>query len=97
LNPSALTYHNPVGKITKKIKECVFVNSVLKIQCRVKNTLLQAAFSIFSESESIDKISFKIIFQIIKSAADKGHTYKWMCHDIIISFLEKKEVQILCL
>jgi len=30
----------------KQLKECVFVNSALKIQCRVvKNTLLQAAFS----------------------------------------------------
>jgi len=31
-----------VDKITKKNKECVFVNSTLKI---VKNTLLQTAFS----------------------------------------------------
>jgi len=37
-----------VGKIDKKnsVKECVFVNSALKIQCHVvNNTLLQTAFS----------------------------------------------------
>jgi len=37
----------PVGKIAKKNsqKECIFVNSALKIQCHiVKSTLLQTAF-----------------------------------------------------
>jgi len=36
-------HENPVGKITKKsLKECVFVNTALKLQCHiVKNTLLQ--------------------------------------------------------
>jgi len=36
----SITY--PVGKIAKKsLKGCVFVNSALKIQCRiVKNTLI---------------------------------------------------------
>jgi len=38
----------PVGKTAKKysLKECVFVNLTLKIQCNVvKNTLLQTALS----------------------------------------------------
>jgi len=40
----------PVSKITKKksLKECVFINSRLKIQCHiVKNTLLQTALAVF--------------------------------------------------
>jgi len=31
----------PVGKIAKSLKECVFFNSALKVQCHiVKNTLV---------------------------------------------------------
>jgi len=39
----------------KKLKESVFVNSaIFKIQCRIKNTLLQTAFSaIFSKLASV--------------------------------------------
>jgi len=40
--------YSPVGKIAKNsLKECMFVNSALKMQCHaVKNTLLQTAFSV---------------------------------------------------
>jgi len=42
-------YTYPVGKIAKKQSEgvqCVFVNSALKIQCYIVNTLIQTAFSV---------------------------------------------------
>jgi len=67
-------YHIPVGKIAKKrLKECVFVNSALKIRCRiVKNTLQQTAFSvILSTGYLFENMS---IYQSTSVVSPSAHT-----------------------
>jgi len=52
-----------VDKIAKKynLKECVFVNSALKMKCHiVKNTLLQAAFLAIKVKESYENDVFNL-------------------------------------
>jgi len=53
---------SPKKQKKNSLKECVFINSALKIQCRVaKNTLLQTAFCISTSYDVQIKHPFNLV------------------------------------